>query len=108
MGLQSDSSNLEISSRPLPLGGSSSGIQLQCSDEELELITALLCLCRLGGKSVHNNAAYQLLQKVDAIKGYDFSLDVVDNVTIHFTIEDSNGLTLLDSRIQQFDVTIEV
>ncbi len=80
---------------------------LQLTDEQLELIAALVCTCRLG-QQTYSNAAYEIIDMIETQYGTDWMHDATDRVDPHVTVEDANSNVLFTSVPGQHYVTLEV
>lgn len=82
---------------------------LKLSDEQLELIAALVANCRLG-QSGYSAAAYEILKLLEEEFGDDFATDAADNVDLQATIEDFHGNVIVSTvnNANQYFVTLEV
>lgn len=82
--------------------------KLLLTDEQLELVTALVAHCRLGQKS-YSKQAYELLELVEEEFGTDFVRDACDLVNVHATIEDdATGMIVCSTRNGGISFTLEV
>lgn len=99
---------LTIRSRPVEeIKVGSGAISLNISIEQLYLITALACNCRLGQSSVYSQAAYDLITIIEDEYGDDFTSDACDDVGLQVTIEDGNGNALTTAGTGAY-ITLEV
>ena len=80
---------------------------LPLTDEQLELIAALVCSCRLG-QHTYSNAAYEIIDMIETVYGTDWMHDATDRVDPHVTIEDSMGNVVFNSVPGLHHVTLEV
>lgn len=80
---------------------------LMLTDEQLELVTALMCTCRLG-KRTYANAAYEIIEMIEQQHGSDWMYGVTDKVDPHVTVEDSAGNVVFSSVIGIHHITLEV
>lgn len=77
-----------LKSRPDEVSLSLEGI----TEEELELISAFLWITRLGkGVSVHRDAAFSLMTKIEELKGDKFMEHAALDVDMKVDVIDSNG-----------------
>lgn len=102
---------MKIYSRPsledgdMVIGGGSNLLKL--TDEQLELIAALVCSCRLG-QHTYANAAYEIVDMIETVYGSDWMHDASDNVDLQVTIEDNNGDVVFATAPGQHLITLEV
>lgn len=62
------------------------------TDNELELISALLWITRLGTGTQYSKAAYSLSTKIENLKGdIDFMENAAKNVDLQFELFDAQG-----------------
>jgi hypothetical protein len=65
------------------------------TDEELELISAFLYPTRLGkGISPYRDAAFTLMEKIEAVKGSQFLADAAMNVSLMVDVLDDQGIVI--------------
>jgi len=83
------------------------GSQLNLTDEQLELIAALVSSCRLG-KGTYANAAFEIITQIEDVYGSDFLGDAYDTVDPHVTVEDDRGMIVFKSTPGDHYITIEV
>lgn len=81
-----------ISSRPDEEEGTLSLHAL--SDDELELIAALICTVRLGRGNKYREAAFDLITKIENIRDNRFLNQACDLVDYHVEIKDNRGNTI--------------
>ena len=81
--------------------------QLQLTDEQLELITALVCSCRLG-QQTYSNAAYEIIDLIETQFGSDWMSDATDRVDPRVTVEDRYGNVVFSSSSTAHHITLEV
>ena len=80
---------------------------LMLTDEQLELISALVCSCRLGQQG-YSNAAYEIIDMIETAYGSDWMHDASDRVDPQVCIEDSGGNVVFNSTAGIHYVTLEV
>ncbi len=81
---------------------------LMLTDEQLELVTALVAQCRLGQKG-YSHAAHEILEIIEEEFGSDFVNDSCDSVNVQATIEDdSTGGIVCSTKSGNYSVTLEV
>lgn len=85
----------------------SGNFTLQVDSDQLELITALVCNVRLGGKSAYSTAAYNLINTIENDFGSDFLDDCSTAVNVNVTIEDDSGV-VLNTKTGQYEMILEV
>lgn len=102
---------MKISSRPQP---STADVQLgtgknvlNLTDEQLELVTALMCSCRLGHQP-YATAAYEVIEMIEEQFGSDWMYGVTDKVDPHVTVEDHSGSVVFASVSGIHHITLEV
>jgi len=103
---------MTIVSRPQPSAPSTNGLgtgsnTLNLTDEQLELVMALVYNCRLGTGTPYSQAAFELIGLIEDEFGDDFMQDASDNVNLQVTIEDEHGLVEYETDGSQF-ITLEV
>jgi hypothetical protein len=107
---------VKISSRPtqdddeFTLTMGSGGIMLMLDDEQMQLITALICQVRLGAGSAKpfKRAAYDLLDQIEKDLGQAYMDDACDAVDMQITVEDLMGQVIFRSDPNLHMVTLEV
>lgn len=96
-----------ISSRPW-LADEDSGMKLEEMDfNELKLIASFLWTTRLGaGMSPYRDAAFTLMQKIEALLGDDFMEEAATDVDLHICIMDASGYQVdrVPASTVEFDV----
>jgi len=102
---------MKIYSRPQqddPVTLGSGSIDLRITPAQLELITALVYNCRLGGSSPYAAAAFELITLIDEEFGTDFMDGAADDVDIQATIEDDQSCVILSTKSGNYFLTLEV
>lgn len=82
-------------------------ITLRVNTEQLELIAALLCHCRLGTTG-YPRAAAALIGAIENAYGDDWLMNASDNVDMQVNVEDRSGNTEFVSIPGMHFVMIEV
>lgn len=98
-----------ITSRPTledPAIGTGSNL-LRLTDDQLNLVVALVCHCRLGGGSPASVAALELAGVFSTALGDMAIEDAMMNLDLTTTIEDEDGNTIFTS-ISGYEVTLNV
>lgn len=80
---------------------------LMLNDEQLELIAALVCTCRLG-QQTYSNAAYEIIDMIETQYGTDWMHNATDKVDPHVTVEDDRGGVVFSSIPGSHFITLEV
>lgn len=70
---------------------------LRLTDDQFELVLALVCMCRLGNNSKYCDAAFELGTAVDKALGPDAMMEAFENVGAEVTIEDDTGSLIFES-----------
>lgn len=81
--------------------------QLRIDDEQLELLAALLCTCRLGQQK-YSNAAYEMINMIENVYGADWMHNATDKVDPHVSVEDAQGGVVFSSIPGTHYITLEV
>ena len=82
--------------------------KLLLTDEQLELVAALVANCRLGQKG-YSQQAFELLELIEEEFGTDFVRDACDLVDVHVTIEDdATGMLVCSTKNGGISFTLEV
>jgi hypothetical protein len=89
-------------------GIGSGPIQLNITEEQLQLITAYLCHTRLGSRTVYTEAAGDLLGEIIDEMGDIFTDDATRGVDLQVTIEDDSGNVIVKTFGHDYDITLEV
>lgn len=103
-------SELKIVTRPREdldiIIGSGTNV-LRLTDQQLELVAALISSCRLGQQG-YSSAAYEILDLLEEEFGSDFVNDASDRVDLQVTIEDSMGVVVFSTKSGNFYPTLEI
>lgn len=89
-------------------GIGSGPVQLNVTEDQLELITAYLCLTRLGSRTRYTKAAGDLLGEIIDERGDLFIDDATSNVDLQVTVEDDAGVVIVKTFGHDYDITLEV
>lgn len=103
---------MKIVSRPtedeatVSIGSGSNCLML--SDEQLELVTALVSSCRLGG-GTYSRVAYEILNLLESEFGAGYIENAIDNIPVGGTIEDdTDGTVVCTTKGHDYSLTIEL
>jgi hypothetical protein len=80
---------------------------LALTDDQLRLVTALVCHCRLGQASIFSVAAMDLIGGLGEALGDDWMSDATDRVDLNITVGDNTGV-LFRSMTPLHDIILEV
>jgi hypothetical protein len=103
---------MKISSRPIEnddvVTVGSGTNRLMLTDEQLELVAALVAHCRLG-QGGYSQQAFELLELIEEEFGSDFIRDACDLVNVHATIEDdATGMLVCSTKNGGISFSLEV
>ena len=80
---------------------------LRLTDEQFELICALVYSCRLGSSTPYSDAAFDISAMIEAELGSDTMDEAYQAVDLQVTIEDSNGSVIFETEPSHI-INIEV
>lgn len=80
---------------------------LMLTDEQLELVTALVCSCRLGHHAFAT-AAYEIIDMIETQYGNDWMHAATEKVDPQVSVEDARGSVVFNSIPGLHHITLEV
>ena len=101
------SSGSNANTPPVPAIGTGP-LAVMMTQEQVELIAALVYQCRLGMGTIYSTAAFQLSETIENAFGSDFMEDASNAVNLQVIMEDGTGSIVFSSKSGTYYPTFEI